>query len=440
MKGRNLLHALYLSLFLIAPEVMFAQNSNCTIIIPADPFTAAGLATPYQLTATNPAQGECHETNTASSAFVQAAIIDRATGQISIYNPLVIDAGSLPAPGAAPITPKLPNHAVVALWFGFNGNNLVQQGASPGVLEASGCVNGLPNSVFGQFSYCNAPAFFKVANQAIRKGQLHVPHLGSGLDGRICPTVRDFSVVDQDQSDNLPVTYLISASGLLAQNTVANNQALAGATILGNPSDNGLLDRFIDPALGCTPWKVPDLADPGQQAAGLALNELQAREHQRIPIARIPAGDPMVLNNDASTSVAKVNAYRRGVNQHEARSLETASTARYCRQMLRIAPDRLLRDQTLLLAGPSPVAEAANSLFTFMAQRFVASYNILGCAILVDIPDPVSFTQDANGVATSATIDVPNYERYKRKLDRYKSEDDAADEADSAAEAAESFF
>jgi hypothetical protein len=65
----------------------------------------------------------------------------------------------------------------------------------------------------------------------------------------------------------------------------------------------------------------------------------------------------------------------------------------------------------------------------------VASYNILGCAALVDIPDPVSFTQDANGVAISATIDLPNYEKCKRKLDRYKTQDDAADEADRAAAA-----
>ena len=105
--------------------------------------------------------------------------------------------------------------------------------------------------------------------------------------------------------------------------------------------------------------------------------------------------------------------------------------------MLRIAPDRLLRDQTLLLAGPSPVTDAANSLFTFMAQRFVASYNILGCAALVDIPDPVSFTQDANGVAISATIDLSNYEKCKKKLDRYKTLDDEADDAERAEDASD---
>jgi hypothetical protein len=428
MNHRNLLEALCVSVLLLAPGVLFAQNPNCTIIVPDAPLSATGLATPYQLTATNPADGECHETNTNSSAFVQAAIFDPATGQISIYNPLVIDQNTTPAAGAAPIQPTLPDNAIVALWFGFNGNNLVQQGSSPDVLKANGCVNGRPD-VFGQFSYCNAPAFFKAANRAIRRGQLRVPPLGTAIDGLPCPSVRDFFVVDQDQSDNLPVTYLISASGELAQNTAANVQALFGATTLGNPSDNGLVDRFLDPDLGCTPWKVADLADPGQVVPGLALNELQARAHRRSPVALIPAGDPMVLDADGSIDLAKVNAYRRGVDQPEVRYYWQADTARYCRQMLRIAPARLLLDQALLLSKPSPVPDNANSMFTFMAQRLAASYDILGCADLVKIPDPISFIQDKNGGAISARINLPLYQTCRRKLAPYGSQDDAADDA-----------
>jgi hypothetical protein len=432
MKHRSLLAASFLVVFLVASGTLFAQNPNCTIIVPDAPLTAAGLATPYQLTATNPADGDCHETNTSSSAFVQAAILDPATGQISIYNPLVIDQNTAPAAGATPIPPVLPDNAIVALWFGFNGDNLVQQGASPGVLEASGCVNGLPNNVFGQYSYCNAPAFFRAANRAIRRGQLHVPRLGTAIDGLPCPSVRDFFVVDQDQSDNLPVTYLISASGELAQNTAANAQALPGATVLGNPSDNGLVDRFLDPDLGCTPWKAKDLADPGQVVPGLALNELQSRAQRRSPVALIPAGDPMALDADGTVDLAKVNAYRRGVDQPEVRRYWQADTARYCRHMLRIAPARLLLDQALLLSKPSPVSDAANSMFTFMAQRFSASYDILGCGDLVNIPDPISLTQDENGVAVSATIDLPAYRACRRKLAPYESQDNAADDAANA--------
>lgn len=430
MQSRILLQALSASFLLVASGVIFAQNPNCTIIVPNAPLTATGLATPYQLTATTPAEGECHETNAASSAFVQAAILDPATGQISIYNPLVIDKGSAPARGAEPVPPVLPENAVVALWFGFNGDNLVQQGASPDVLDSSDCVNGLPNNVFGQFSYCNAPAFFKAAHRAIRRGQLYVPRLGVAADGRRCPSVRDFFVVDQDQSDNLPVTYLVSQDGFLAQNTAANLRALPGATTLGNPSDNGLVDRFLDPDLGCAPWKVADLADPGQQVPGLALNELQARAHQGFPVARIPARDPMVLDADGSIDLAKVNAYRRGVDQPEVRYHWQADTARYCRHMLRITPARLLLDQDRLISSPSPVTDAANSMFTFLAQRFSASYDILGCANLTNLPDPVSFTLDANGVAISATINTQQYEKCRRKLAPSEAQDNASDAAD----------
>jgi len=88
----------------VAPAA--AQNTDCTLIMPAHPLTAAGLATPYQLTATDPAKGPCNQANTAQSAFVQAAVIDRATGQISVYSPLVIDAGTQPA--APPVVPVLP--------------------------------------------------------------------------------------------------------------------------------------------------------------------------------------------------------------------------------------------------------------------------------------------------------------------------------------------
>jgi len=435
MKCRNLFQTVCLSSLLLASSVLFAQNPNCTIIIPNAPLTAAGLATPYQLTATDPTQGNCDEANTNSSAFVQAAILDPATGQISIYNPLVIDEGASPA--IKPVPPTLPRNAIVALWFGFNGTNLVQQGASTGVLQASRCVNGLPNNVFGQFSYCNAPEFFKAAHFAIRRGQLHVPERGFASDGLRCPTVRSFYVVDQDQSDNLPVTYLVSSDGLIAQNTAANAAALYGATVLGNPSDNGLLDRFLDPTMNCTPWKVADLADPGQVVPSLALNELQARAHQRRHVALIPAGDPMALNIDGTINIAKVNAYRRGVDQHEIRFIEEADTARYCRSMLWTAPARLAQNQPALTAAPSPVTSAANSLFTFMAQRFVASFDILDCGGLLGVADPVSFSQDANGVATGATVDMRLVEKERRKLSRFELRDRAAEFAEEAAESME---
>ena len=102
-----------------------AVNGDCSLMVPSNPLSAQGLATSYQLVATDPANGPCNESNRAQAAFIQGAVIDPATGQISIYNPLVIDQGTEPA--AAPVVPQLPANAIVALWFGFNGNNLTLQ-------------------------------------------------------------------------------------------------------------------------------------------------------------------------------------------------------------------------------------------------------------------------------------------------------------------------
>ena len=413
--------ALCLTLLVIVPGVLFAQD--CTIIVPDNPLSAQGLATPYQLT--------CDETDPGMSAFVQAAIIDPVSGQISIYNPLVTTQEM--APLAAPVLPVLPTNAIVALWFGFNGNNLTQKGATGSALVAGHCVNGLPGNIFGQFSYCNAPAFFKAANQAIRRGKLQVPPLGEANDGLPCPTVRDFFVVDQDQSDNLPVSYLGSAvvGGQVAQNIAANTGL---GTPFGNPSDNGLVDKFLDPALGCTPWKAPDLADNGKLVPALALNELQARAYQQAPVALIPAGDPMAMDNggDGPIDLRKVNAYRLGTDQPLAWSLSQADTGRYCRHLLKIAPARLLQNQTALTAANSPLPDVADSLFTFLAQRFVGTYDILHCGDFVPIADPVSVTMSGD-VVTGATINVPLYNKAMHYIAPYQRWDHAADDADAKA-------
>jgi hypothetical protein len=406
---------------------------DCTIVIPAHPLTAMGLATPYQLKATDPNNGPCDEANDGQSAFVQAAIFDPATGQISTYAPLVINEGTEPA--VKPVLPTLPDNAIVALWFGFNGNNLTQQSAlSPKNLRDSHCVNGdaAPNSLFTQFSYCNAPAFFRAANQAINDGLLKIPPLGTGNDQQTCPTVRSFAVVDQDQSDNLPISYLLTPNGQLAQNNAENIAMFFPPplmpTKLGNPSDNRLVDIALDGALVCKPWMVPDLTDPTgvQVSPALPLNELQAAALQETPVALIPAGDPMVLVN-GNADLDKINLYRRGVNQPAANSYFDADTARYCRQMLRIAPAKMLLDMTTFMGRSSPVPAAATTLFTFLAQRFVASYQILNCANLIHQDVPITLSTDGNGVVTNAMINMMLYADELTALKFQQAADDAAD-------------
>ncbi len=377
---------------------------NCTLIVPPNPLTAQGLATPYQLKATD--SGHCNEANRMQAAFVQAAVIDPTTGKISIYNPLVINEDGKPA--AAPVVPVLPQGAVVGIWFGFNGNVLTLED-SENSLQDGNCVNGVGDSVFGQFSYCNAPAFFQAANQAIQAGKLVPPALGTAKDGMTCPTTRDFSIVDQDQSDNLTTTYLISDGDRVAQDTAANAAALQGQGLVQkNASDERLLTA-VDSAIGCTPWMAPDLADPGKMVPALPLNELQAAAHQNNPTALVPGGDPMVLKN-GETNLEKINAYRVGVDQPSAQSKRDANTKMYCKNLLAIAPQRIFLDANLTKVQPSPDPAMANSLFTFLAQRFVTTYekNGLNCMKLLDQRDPIKVKTNGDGVAVDARLRSDN--------------------------------
>ncbi|HLG61065.1 MAG TPA: hypothetical protein VKY19_03975 [Ktedonosporobacter sp.] len=382
-----------------------AANMDCTLIVPENPLSAQGLATPYQLMATNPEKGPCREANPLQAAFVQGAVIDPGTGAISAYDPLVVDKGTRPA--AAPVVPQLPANAIVGLWFGFNGTNLTLKGTN-GSLTQGMCVNGVQGSIFGQFAYCNAPAFFNAANQAIQAGQLQVPPLGTGNDGKTCPSVRDFTVVDMDQSDNVTTTYLTTSDGRTAQMNATNAAALHNAQVQVNASDNRLLAVALDGALGCTPWMAPNLADPGKMVPTLPLDELQAAANQAAPVALVPMGDPMVLNNN-KPDINKVNAYRVGVDQAPVANT-TASTRMYCTNLLNNAPARLQLDMPLTQQRPSPDAAAANSLFTFLAQRFATTFgaNGLNCTGRLNVANPIKVKTDGNGVAIAATFKTNN--------------------------------
>jgi hypothetical protein len=99
-----------------------------------------------------------------------------------------------------------------------------------------------------------------------------------------------------------------------------------------------------------------------------------------------------------------VNRYRRGVDQQRAEDEEDASTTAYCSHLRSVQPAKLKLDQPFLSVFKSPFPNMANSLFTFMAQRYVASYQILKCQALLGEPVNVTLTQDASGVVTGATI------------------------------------
>jgi hypothetical protein len=370
-------------------------SMNCSLSVPANPLTGAGLATPWQL-------GDgCSMANAGTEgAFVEATILS-PSGQLSVYSPLVVTAGTQPA--VAPAAPAIAAGSVVEISVGFNGTNLFLTG--PGAVGGK-CVDANGQSLIGQVSACNTVAFYQAANADIANGTLTIPAAGTATDGQPCQTTRDFALIDQDQSDNVVSQYLITASGQTAQNSPANNATLTGATLLINGSDDALISEFVDPANGCTPFTAADSTYPKADGPSQALNELQARADQKGTIAAIPPNDEMTLVG-GQMSIAKTNVYRSLVDQPllAANTNPATVAASYCQNMVNIATVRNNLDMAADAAFASPVAAIGNNLATFLGNRLSMSFVNLGCSNY-GLTNPVNVTLDGNGVATAVSYNL----------------------------------
>jgi hypothetical protein len=350
-------------------------------------------------------------------AFVQATILDPRTGALSVYNPLVVTKGTRPA--VAPVVPKLPSHAVVTIDIGFNGAILRQVGATPGALRQGRCTDGEPGSPFGQVSFCNGPAFFKAAFALERSGRLVIPSAGISREmavsggalgtGRACPTVRNFDMVDQDPSDNVTTAYLLNpATGRTAQATAANKARMPHAKVLVNGSDNGLIDNFLDPALGCTPLEAPDLGNHGVMTTSQALDELLAARYEPKNAALIPENDGMVTDIGGNIDLAKANLYRSEIGQPlvNKRTQASSSPQMFCQNLINIQTPFLAANERLFAAAPSPVPTVGDTLYTFLASRLAGSFDELNCQNF-GLAQPVTgIVTNGAGAATQVTLNT----------------------------------
>ncbi|KAJ3123203.1 hypothetical protein HK100_011689 [Physocladia obscura] len=368
---------------------------DCVVTLPNNALTATGLSTPWAVTG-------CDQT--VNPTFAECVSVDPATGALGVYSPLLINSGSTNF--VTPTVPKLPANAVVGCWFGTNGATTTLAGAT----TQANCTS--PGVQLGQFAACNAPAFFAVANK-----KSTIPALGTGLNGKPCYTIRSFEIIDMDQSDNVVTSFLQDPNtNKLAQTTVANQKALPNATEITNGSDNLLLDGAYRPALGCTAFTTSNLADPtGSSVGALALNELQAKKLQAPPAALVPDFDPFVVTN-AAPDLNKQKIYRASVNQPPPPTVTTNEQLTYCQHMLNITAPGYITDLKFLTGKTSPAAANGIDLFTFLAQRFAASWAGLTCNTLIPVTDvngqtvagPITANFDANGVCISATFNTPS--------------------------------
>ena len=124
--------------------------------------------------------------------------MNRRTGRISVYHPLVVDQGMRPAVRPAP--PRLRRGDVVGIWFGFNGDTLTLEGARGSLTEAVASTASRARSS-GSSHTATPPRSSTRPTQRSKPTVLTSPSSALGRTAP-CPTVRDFGVVDQDQSDN----------------------------------------------------------------------------------------------------------------------------------------------------------------------------------------------------------------------------------------------
>jgi hypothetical protein len=267
-------------------------------------------------------------------------------------------------------------------------------------------------------SFCNGTTFFIEAFQLERQGKVKVPSEGTSAQivasggqlgtGQDCPTVRNFDMVDQDQSDNVTSQYLLNpATGQTAQNTTSNAANLTGTTLLTNGSDNALIDLFLHPTLGCTPFMAPDLGNNNQPTSSQALDELLAVKNQTAITALVPQNDEMTLDDNGNFDTTKTNMYRAEVGQTpiNGQNDRADSPAMYCQNMVNIQTPFLAANQTQLATGTSPVPTVGNNLFTFMANRLSMSFTNLSCPDF-GLTNPVTVTLDGNGVGVAATFNT----------------------------------
>ncbi len=398
------------------------DNGNGHAATPAATAPAAtsttAAATPTAASATSTAAPATSTAAPASSATTAAAAVLQAYVQRTGHHhgkgtataaPTATTTTATPA-ATATATPTSPGSVTSPTVTGTQpaagADTAAASGTPDAILQQNNCIAGEDIagtfSSFTQVGACNAVAFFQAANNAITAGQLTVPNPGTATDGQPCETTRNFAVIDQDQSDNVTTEYLANANGQIAQDTAANAAANPNAAVLANGSDNGLIDFHVDPALGCTPWKVADLANAGSTATALPLDELQAAAfagQSGGPAALVPLNDPMVLDNNGNQNTDKTNAYRSIVDQATLNAGQTP--AEYCGDMESIQGVRLQQDVNLLRGAASPAADMADNLFDFLAMRMQQSFTNLNCQEF-GLQNDVSTTVDGNGVVVAA--------------------------------------
>jgi hypothetical protein len=226
--------------------------------------------------------------------------------------------------------------------------------------------------------------------------------------GKVCPVSRNFEVAGQDPGDNVTTDYLLNPiTGQTAQDTTSNAGNMAGPTLVQSGSDSTLLDRYLDPLLGCTPFEAPDLANNDVPTTSQALDEILSDAYQPKIAALAPESAAMVRSGDGEFDAAKTDLYRAELGQPpiSAQSNTTSDPQMYCQNLVDLQAPFLAANGKLLATGQSPATAIGDNLLTFMASELNRSFTDLGCRQF-RLTNPVSVKRNGAGAAVAATFNT----------------------------------
>ncbi|KAJ3196717.1 hypothetical protein HDU82_001680 [Entophlyctis luteolus] len=393
-------------------------SGNCVVTIPGtgNPLDPTTWTQPWTVTGCDQANG--------MGTICDITMFDTTTNQLYAYVPLIVDANSNNFVNPVPPSFFVPNaNTVMYMGCGTNAVTTTLQdtkngaGITAGNCTASGLV---------QYAGCNGVAFYNAVKSAIKAGTYTAPSVSvSPVNHRLCYTDFSCAMTDMDPQDNAPSIYLVSNTGKIAQQTIANMAlpeftAAQGGTTVTIGSDMVVQNIVYDTALQCTDFKIPSAIDGllmntmgNTNVFGIA-NDLTAHSNRTClpPLngAFVTATGVYSTADTLSGSMAftKVNELRAltGVDPYPNVQAAAADAKVYCARFLAYSSDILFN--AAFVVNMTAAMPVASNMATFLTQRFVASWAGLNCAdpnIGIGLTFPYTNFM-SNGIVTGVTFAV----------------------------------
>lgn len=362
----------------------------CSVIVPNNPLTEIGLSTPYILKSFKNSSLNCNIGN--NSIFIEAVILDLNNGNYEVYNPIIIDEYIV---DYKVIKPIIPENSIIGIWFSSNNLKFRLTGSTDSyniinsVIDGN-CIDGIENSPFGNFAYCNAYYFFLKANSLVNKNIINIKPLKNN-----CLTTRSYAFIPRYEISSISsYSYIILDNNTLIQNeifNITNNYK----KIININSNNRLLNDFINPSTNCIINNFKNCLAFNEIYSSYTINENNQ--------ALIPYNHPNVLVN-GKINLEKLNYYRIGFNQKTINTVDNYENVNFCNNIYNDALNYMYENYDYLNNFSSPDYKIATNLLNYICNRFIETWKILDCENLTNNKCPIIIEKDYQNITISNNI------------------------------------